>query len=595
MLFAVLCAVASVALGAGLGLAPRVGRPLMGGVQTFAIAAGMSVVVVHLLPESAEALGAWAFAAFFAGAAAPLVVEAALGVQHHPHHHHDHHEPDAHAIDVATEMGYLGLLAHQIGDGVGLSMTGLSPALGRNAALALSAHTVPITTLFVVRIALRHGRASALRHALGLAVATIGGIALGAAVPGEALKLVEPWITALVGGLLLHVICHDLAPDGPRSPAARSLDLAAMLGGLSIALVGSHARLEMLGRSAMAQRGFIHSLLDLSIQSAPASLIGLAAAALFRRRAAAREEAVASEGPGSDARRGLALALAPEGGRPLESARAMVARGAPAARVAAFLLAAPSTALWSTLLTWKFLSAGLALLRLALGVAIAGLAGAAAGALAEPAANPGPAPEPGCDCAPGGALEVFDELVLSITPWMVVGLAAAAYVDALVPAGQLAQVAAWHLDVPLLALAAIPSLFCAGAMVPLAAVLMGKGVSGGAVLGALLLGPATSVGGFRLMRRAYGVRSALAAHALFLALALAAAIGLNAMAEVTPDLLMQQSLHEHSTLALAAVAVLAAFGARSMWSTGLKGWLHTVLDLGEERVAPPALTKDGVA
>ena len=565
MLVAVLCAIASVALGAALGLAPRVGRPLMSGVQTFAMAAGMAVVVVHLLPESAETLGAWAFAAFFAGAAAPLVVEAMLGGHHHHDHHHDHldHDHDDHghaaALDVATEMGYLGLLCHQLGDGIGLSMTGLSAALGPSAALALSAHTVPITTLFVMRIAARHGRGSALKHAAGLAAATIAGIALGAAVPAAALAQVEPWITAVVGGLLLHVICHDLGPDGPRSSTARGLDLGALLLGLAVTLVGSKARLEMLGRSAMAQRGFIHSLLDLAIQAAPACLGGLAVEALFRRAAPAR---------------------------PLGEAREMLAREAPPARVMAYLLAAPAVSLWTVLLTWQFLSAGVALARVALAGVLALASASVAGRVARRSLALEPPPAPCCDPRATGPLAVFDDQLLAIAPWMVMGLVAAAYVDALVPAGQLAQLSAWHLDVPLLALAAIPSLFCAGSIVPLAAVLMGKGVSGGAVLAALLLGPVTSVGGFRLMRRAYGTRSALVAHALFVALALAAAFGLNAVGAIAPDLLMERGMHTHSWEALAAVAVLAAFGARSMWVTGLKGWILTVLDFGEERRAP---------
>lgn len=54
-----LFAIGSVAIGAAAALAPGIGRRALGAIQTFAIAAAITVVVVHLIPESAESIGAF--------------------------------------------------------------------------------------------------------------------------------------------------------------------------------------------------------------------------------------------------------------------------------------------------------------------------------------------------------------------------------------------------------------------------------------------------------------------------------------------------------------------------------------------------------
>ena len=82
----------------------------------------------------------------------------------------------------------------------------------------------------------------------------------------------------------------------------------------------------------------------------------------------------------------------------------------------------------------------------------------------------------------------FDELLLHTAPWTAVGLAAAAYVQVVLPAGSLAALTTYGVDVLVVGLVAMPTYVCAAAATPLAAVLLVKGVSPGAVLVGLLRG-----------------------------------------------------------------------------------------------------------
>ena len=67
-------AVGSVAVGAVLALLPGVGARSLGPVQTFSVAAALTVVLVHLIPESADSIGMWALVGFAVGLVAPLFI-----------------------------------------------------------------------------------------------------------------------------------------------------------------------------------------------------------------------------------------------------------------------------------------------------------------------------------------------------------------------------------------------------------------------------------------------------------------------------------------------------------------------------------------
>src|SRR5690606_34144154 len=152
----------------------------------------------------------------------------------------------------------------------------------------------------------------------------------------------------------------------------------------------------------------------------------------------------------------------------------------------------------------------------------------------------------------------FDALLVHIAPWMAVGLVAAAYVQATLGEGALAGLGGYGLDLLVVTLIAVPSYVCAAAATPLAAVLLAKGMSPGAVLVGLLLGPATNVATIGFLRASYGLRAAvIGIGALILsAWAIALAVDASGVAAVPASLVAGE--HEHGLAAYAVAAVLGA-------------------------------------
>jgi hypothetical protein len=87
-----------------------------------------------------------------------------------------------------------------------------TPTAALGVLLALAAHIVPVTTVMVLAFVSLRGRGSALFRAAGLAVATMAGVVAAELALDQGPKDVSPWVSALVAGLLLHLV----APSIPR-------------------------------------------------------------------------------------------------------------------------------------------------------------------------------------------------------------------------------------------------------------------------------------------------------------------------------------------------------------------------------------------
>jgi zinc transporter ZupT len=208
MLFPLVVALVAVILGAWLALGPREGAASVRPIRVVAIVAAVVVIVTHLLPEAFHELGAKAVLGFAAGLGIPTATErigALLSKQ-------SGHGKDGGAI-AGLEIAYAGLVVHRFGDG--LSMGAYSRAehgaWGQaGVVLAIAAHIVPVTTVMVLALdALRGRRAVLVRVAL-LAASTMAGVVVaGVAVAGGPPDL-SPWISAVVAGLLLHIVAHDV-------------------------------------------------------------------------------------------------------------------------------------------------------------------------------------------------------------------------------------------------------------------------------------------------------------------------------------------------------------------------------------------------
>jgi hypothetical protein len=245
-------AVAAVALGLLLGLVPPGKAGLIGPLRTFALAAALTVVLTHLLPEALEELGASAVLLVAAAAALPAWWRLLTGVGAHTH-------SGGHAGLIA---GYLGLLVHHVGDGVGLGAYATLPGGARahvDVLLALAVHTVPLVAVVTFAFRVVSGTRAAVVRAGGLALASVSGVVLSAFVADGEAHQFSAWIAAGVAGLLLHVVTHDLGRDLPATSAARGIDFVAAVAGVAVSLLGGggehgvhgHVHLEVLGTAAV--------------------------------------------------------------------------------------------------------------------------------------------------------------------------------------------------------------------------------------------------------------------------------------------------------------------------------------------------------
>ncbi|HEY3498108.1 MAG TPA: hypothetical protein VGK73_25595 [Polyangiaceae bacterium] len=247
VVWAAAVAVAAVLLGLLLGLTP-VGRSrVIGPLRTFALAAALTVVLAHLLPEAFEELGAVAVLLVALVAAVPAWVRLVRGLSGPT--------GGGHGAHVGLAAGYAGLLVHHVGDGLGLgayaSLPG-GPAEYLDVLLALAVHTVPLVAVFALAFRAVAGVRAAVVRSVGLAAASVAGVMLSSSVPAELTHELMAWIAAFVAGLLVHVMSHDLERDLPTDALSRTLDLLAGITGAAVGLLGDDPELRRL-RGALAE------------------------------------------------------------------------------------------------------------------------------------------------------------------------------------------------------------------------------------------------------------------------------------------------------------------------------------------------------
>jgi len=579
MILPVLIALASVALGAALGLGGR--RGSVSAITTFAMVSALAVVVAQLLPDALAEIGLWALLVFAVALVVPSLLErnaARLGAKH--------------SNLWGLELGYAALIVHKLADGVGLG----TYASGEHAEhthlevfIAIAAHTVPVVAL----VAMAYHRSGGVRAVVlrtgGLALATVAGVFLPGLLPEAAYAAYEPWVTAAVAGLLLHVVAHDWVPEPrpPKSASGRAIDLAAVAAGIGLVLLADHEGHGGHGggetRAAMAD-----ALLELSIATAPALLIGLVIGAILTALGSRLPTKwLRSGGPLGQAFRGAVvgapLPICACGVLPL--AATLKKKGAGPALVVAFLLATPELGIETFALTASFVGWPFAFVRLGAAVALAVIAALVIhrvtareqeGGALDPSALEEVEPAEGSFLS--RSVAAFDELLYHVAPWTVVGLIAAAYVQAVLPAESLGALRAFGLDVLVVTVVAVPSYVCAASATPLAAVLLAKGMSPGAVLVGLLLGPATNLATIGFLRKTFGGRATLVGVASVIAASWAMAALLNVVDVPITLGAVEESAHEHGWPAAIATGMLALALLRSIWHSGLRAWLGSLAE-----------------
>lgn len=564
MLAALVVPVVAVSAGTALsvigGPRPRVLLPIRG----FALAAVVTSVVAHLVPEAMmSGAGVWALLAFAIGLWLPLW----LG-----HLRRDMAERGRHRR-IASELGFAAVLLHQLGDGVALGALGTSAISGHHnwdILVGIFAHTVPLAAVVTLPFVERGLREVAMRAALLVAASAVG--AAGAEWLGGLHEELLPWFSAAVAGTLLHILSHD-EPAIDRPASLRLVEVAAMLAGASMpALLSSEHELEVLG--AMGQ---------LSLSLAPVLLLGLAATIVLRAfvsQPMLGRPPGGGEGPGVLA--GLAAALRAPSCACEVTASAQVA-SRPSRAQLAFLLIAPELHIGTLMITAWLFGGWWAALRAALAVATAWIAVLVLRRL-SPAEAPAGA---GHEAAPlrWTRLSLRDQIAESFVhaaPWLAAGIVVATWLALSLPAGAL--VADLHgtthgLWQPVSTAAiAVLTYVCAWAATPVAAVLVAKGLAPELAIAGLVIGTITN----REVLGALGAklgRGAIWAVAAMVAVltALGAALLASGMfsSSVWPAVAPQPELPR--AVEWAAAALLIAGALLSLWRYGLAAWLEPLL------------------
>jgi hypothetical protein len=552
-----------VALAFGPGLVALAGPRswVLALVDGFVIVTIGGIALIHILPHALLSCGAWAFVGAAAGLFGPMILEryrhgqGGSGAGHRP----------------ALVLALLGIAMHAFLDGSAFTdHAGPEHAGGDHGhgaellGLAVVLHRIPEGLAIWWLVRPRPGGTRLAIAALAIVgVSTVLGSRFGESIVHGSGAAVFSFIQAVVAGSLLHVVIHHAPPStawrhhhhhaarrpavptphvhGPscdhdhdhdhpgRAPYAsladhdphhdRGIQLAPAIG----ALAGMVLLLIVSSSHPTAQRiaheiGMGPTFVTLALESAPALLIAFVASGVvhaFMPRSVVTW--LSGGGAFSQSLRGLLvgplLPVCSCGVLPLY--RTMLARGAPRAAALTLLVAAPEIGLATFLVSWALLGGRLTLVRSAAAVLTAVLVGYGVSRLGRRLPrSEAPAPLP--SLAPplsiparlwSGVRYGLGDTVDHTTPWIMVGLAVAAFAEPLLDGEAVARVSTW-IEVPVFAAIGVPMYVCASGATPLVAVLLHKGVSPGAAIAFLLTGPATNLTTFGVLKSLHGERLA---------------------------------------------------------------------------------------
>ncbi|WP_437333622.1 permease [Sorangium sp. So ce394] len=468
---------------------------------------------------------------------------------------------------LGREIAFSALAVHGLLDGAGLALAAAAADGGADGLLIASAvlvHRLPEGLSLAARFLPAWGwRQLALRLGL-LGLLTLLGALLGQrlmdGLPHASLEV----FIALGLGVLLRLVVHTHEAP-PRSKTARAASAVAFVSGLcaALALPGEES---VFTHAHGPEPSIAGSLGSLFVATAPAMLAGLAAAGLLRallpHRATGR----------------------PRGGPPV-AAMVSLAALAPALDVGGALMSLQLLGLPFTAAR----VAGSALLAVLLARLVARAAGApgAAPRSSAPPAVAGAAASLGARLR-AAAAEAAGPALDRVAAWYVVGIALAAALEAtLDPAA--ARALGAPAGVVVSALIAAPVYVCAQGATPLAAVMVHKGLSVGAALALLVVGPSTSAAALAALKRSLGARTAAAFALASVALAVAMGLAANALvpAAAVPEL-HGLAAREHAPVAWICAAALGALLLSSFARLGPRAWFGGMLGEGDAPAPGPA-------
>ncbi|MGQ0618508.1 MAG: permease [Panacagrimonas sp.] len=528
----------------------------------FVLVSIAGLVLLEVVPGAFGEGGAWSLGFLAVGAIGPSLLERALYRARR----------EAHLATLA--LAVLGLLLHSIADGAALSAQG-DPAQ-EALAIAVVVHSIPVGLVVWWIMAPVFG---ALWPALTIAAMCAGtasgflfGIELNQVLGAQAFA----WFQALVAGSILHVVfgrphLDEHEHETHAAPPFEGLgNLAALL---ALALLDSlDPQHGLLG-------GFVERFRDLAVQCAPALVLAyLMMALLGTGRSGWGSRWILRGAPLGRAIRAtlLGLVLPMRSGGGLVQYRERVQAGESSLTSMPFLVATPAVGLAALLLSMALLGFELTVLRVASAAALTIALGLTMSRFKtlESEAPPPPALQ---DRPWGGAVwrAGLADLVDGTAAWILAGLALAVFVSPYLDALALS---AWPpgLDVLLFALLGLPMVLCAAGATPVVAVLLGAGLSPGAGLAVLLIGPVANLATLDVLRHQHGTRFAVVFGAAVCVAAIALGGLVNALAPglETPRLEQEPTT---SILGASCALVLAGLFTASLLRSGGRRWISGLL------------------
>jgi uncharacterized membrane protein YraQ (UPF0718 family) len=546
----------AVAVGTFLALAGGASPRVLVPVRSFALAAVLVAVLTHLLPEAIATIGPWAIAIFAAGFAAPQLFGwlASRGA---------HGSGKGHGR-LATELGFIGVIVHQIGDGL---------ALGAfrghwDVVIAIGVHTIPLAAAVALGMLALYNRRAAINRAVLLAAATVIGVIITGAGGPMIASDVAPWINAAVAGLLVHVLSHDL-PTPERTGTAPLVEVLAVAAGIVLPLLVAHSDGDADDVNLVSA---IHEVLELVAVPLALALAGAILLDLFADKLRHR---LIHHGPSGAI--GAAAVASTCSCRAVPAARTF-GHASPGTAIA-FILAAPELALDTLLLGTQLLGLEAMVIRATTAVAVALVSGYVVDRLAshdhdhdhdhhdhEEHEEHAPAPS---------LLHRLDEVIIHSLPWIAVGVVLAAMILIALPPDALAG--SPILYVTLAIALAIPTYICAPAATPIAAALIARGLPPGAAIAGLVVGAATN----RAVL-AYASHHGNRVLVAVIAIALAGAITASILVDRLAPSLAAPPLPYAGSLSIIALSLLGLALIRGLWRYGLASWLEP-LHAGDHR------------
>jgi uncharacterized protein len=564
VLVSLLATVASIIAGVLLTLAGAARPAILLPLRSFAMAALLASVLLHLLPDAVAQGGGWILVVFAAGLVFPNVASAISHRRKPKLHDHDHRPDDKHRLLVWI-FGIGGVLLHQFGDGVALGSFASGTHAGHvhwDLVVGIAAHTVPLVAIVTLglpskRAALYVATSMVVAAALGMATADVGGMSLATSA--------LPWLNAAVAGLLLHILAHD-TPMVNRTSTVRTTETIAVIVGFALPLLLTHDD----GEQHYANIGDHVWRLLLSVS--PVLMLGFVVTiAISRFTPPLRLRTTASNSTLQNISNGLRFGLLfPQCScSSLETTKTLLQRGAGAATAVAFLLATPELGFDTLLLTNHFFGWQVATIR----IATALVASIAAAFIVGKTVRSTTSPLATLSLARTTWLEAIDEAVIHRMPWILAGIVIAAFVSFALAGQRIDFVSHPWLQVAAVMAISIPSFVCAAASTPIAATLVVHGLAPGAALAGLVVGAMANLATAKFLRAQFGWKITLAI--LFAAIAVVATVATIVTNTSVP--FATADAHGISWLQWTCVGLLVALLVRSLWRFGLVAWLEPIV------------------